>query len=143
MSVFTISFYISSGIAGEKKKNRNSKISGIELPSNKNEASRLKIRHMADDTTLFLHNKEDMIEAKSTINTFSLFSGLRLNAKKTKVMKLGSREKRERRSKSSIQDCRENKDFRHCFRKRRNSKKFRTKLDRKNRKNKTYYTAME
>ena len=94
---------------------RNSTISGIELPLNKNEASRLKIKQMADGTALFLHNKEDMIEAESRINTLSLFSGLRLNAKKTKVMKLGSREKRERRSKSSIQDCRENKDFRHCF----------------------------
>ena len=72
-------------------KNRNSTISVIELPSNKNEASRLKTKQMVDNTTLSLHNKEDMIEAKSTINTFSLFSGLRLNAKKTKVMKLGSR----------------------------------------------------
>ena len=32
-----------------------------------------------------------MIEAENIINTFSLFSGLRRNAKKTKVMKLGSR----------------------------------------------------
>ena len=70
---------------------QNSTISGIKLPSNKNEASRLKIRHMADDTTLFLHNKEDKIEAENMINTLSLSSGLRLYAKKTKVMKLGSR----------------------------------------------------
>ena len=45
---------------------------------------------MADDTTFYLQNK-DTIEAENIINTFSLFSGLRLNATKIKVMKLGSK----------------------------------------------------
>ena len=63
---------------------------------------------MADDTTFYLHNK-DTIEAENIINTFSLFSTLRLNAKKTKVMKLGYK-KNERED-----DCRENKDSMDCF----------------------------
>ena len=82
---------------------RNSKTFGIELPSNKNEASRLKIKQMADDTTFYLQNK-DTIEAENIINTFSLLFDLRLHAKKTKAMKLGSKKKRQRRSKPSIQD---------------------------------------
>ena len=83
---------------------RNSKIYGTVLPANKNEATRLKNKQMADDTKLFLHDKENMVEAENIINTFSLLFDLRLHAKKTKAMKLGSKKKRQRRSKPSIQD---------------------------------------
>ena len=121
---------------------QNSTISGIKLPSNKNEASRLKIRQMADDTTLFLHNKEDMIEAKSTINTFSLFSGLRLNAKKPKVMKLSSRKNEREEASLPFITVERIKILGIVFENEETDKKG-TKLDRKTRKNETYYTAME
>ena len=54
------------------------------------------MKQIADDTTLFLHNNENMIEAENIINMFSMFSSLRLNAKKTKIMKLGLRTSREK-----------------------------------------------
>ena len=70
---------------------RNSKNYGTALPPNKNEATGLKKnKRMADDAKLFLHNKVNMVEAENIINTFSLFSGLRLSTKTAKVMKLGS-----------------------------------------------------
>ena len=84
---------------------RNSKNYGTALPPNKNEATGLKKnKRMADDAKLFLHNKVNMVEAENIINTFSLLFDLRLHAKKTKAMKLGSKKKRQRRSKPSIQD---------------------------------------
>ena len=123
---------------------RNSTISGIEVPSNKNEANRLKIKQVADDTTLFLHNKEDMIEAESIINTFSLFSGLRLDAKKTKVMKLGSKKNEREEASPPFKIVQRIKILDIVFENGETAKKQKkTKLDRKTRKNKTYYTAME
>lgn len=71
---------------------RNSNIEGIELPCTGEITDKLIIKQMADDTTLFVKNKNDMEIAKVILEEFSIFSGLRLNAQKTKAMKLGTQE---------------------------------------------------
>ena len=70
---------------------RNSTMEGIELPaSSDRRASNLKIKQMADDTTLFLKNKEEIKVALSTLKSFESFSGLKLNLKKTKALRIGT-----------------------------------------------------
>lgn len=68
---------------------RNSRIDGIELPGENECNNNLKIKQLADDTTLFLSNKADIVEGSRIIDDFSKFSGLHLNVGKTKLMKLG------------------------------------------------------
>ena len=68
---------------------RNSKINGITLPSEDEHTQKLKIKQLADDATLFFSNKADIIEGNRILNDFAIFSGLHLNVKKTKLMKLG------------------------------------------------------
>ena len=68
---------------------RNSTIKGIQLPNTENHNNSLKIKQLADDTTLFLKDKEDMDKAKDIIGHFSKFSGLNLNVLKTKALQVG------------------------------------------------------
>ena len=68
---------------------RNSSIKGIQLPNIENQNIRLKIKQLADDTTLFLKDREDMDKAKDIIGHFSKFSGLNLNVLKTKALQVG------------------------------------------------------
>jgi len=68
---------------------RHSSIKGITLPSPETESAHLKIKQLADDTTLFLQDKQDMKIAKSILDSFAGFSGLKLNVEKTKAMPLG------------------------------------------------------
>ena len=58
---------------------RNSSIKGTELPKIKDLENNIKCRQLADDTSLFLKDEND-------INNFS---GLKLNSHKTKLMKTG------------------------------------------------------
>ena len=71
---------------------RNSNISGISLPSSEKDPSsaKLKVKQLADDTTLFLNDSQDMLKAHDILNDFSRISGLNLNTHKTKAMKLGT-----------------------------------------------------
>ena len=69
---------------------RNSDIAGISLPPKNGKTATLKIKQLADDTTLFLKNKEDVMLASRIINQFSEFSGLKLNINKTKAMPIGT-----------------------------------------------------
>ena len=39
---------------------RNANATGMEIPSNTNERTFLKIKQLAEDTTLFIYSKEDM-----------------------------------------------------------------------------------
>ena len=71
---------------------RNSSISGISLPLPEKDPVALKIKQLADDTTLFLNNSDDMVKANDILNDFSEISGLKLNTHKTKGMKLGTQE---------------------------------------------------
>lgn len=68
---------------------RNSLIKGIQLPHPSYNEQSLKIKQYADDTTLFLQNKEDVDRGIIILNWFSQFSGLKLNREKTKIMKIG------------------------------------------------------
>jgi exonuclease III len=71
-------------------KMRNSQVEGIELPSWQAVSKRsIKIKQMADDTTLFLRNKKDIESAVHVIKLFSKFSGLILNERKTKLLGIG------------------------------------------------------
>ena len=70
---------------------RNSQIKGIKLPTpNQIQQESIKIKQLADDMTLFLNDKLDMVIAKTLIEDFSKFAGLKLNVLKTKAMPLGT-----------------------------------------------------
>ena len=68
---------------------RNSHIAGIHLPAINQNRKTLKINQLADDTTLFLNSKDDMMVAKTIIDHFSTLSGLKLNHLKNNAMRLG------------------------------------------------------
>ena len=68
---------------------RNSTIKGIKLPSPV-DTHTIKIKQMADDTTLFLHDKKDISMSLEIINSFETFSGLKLNMNKTKALRMGT-----------------------------------------------------
>ena len=71
---------------------RNSSINGINVPCNsniENTNTSIKIKQYADDTTLFLKDKNDIEQALKIINKFKKFSGLSLNMHKTKALKIG------------------------------------------------------
>ena len=72
---------------------RNSEIKGIELKSNfKTERKdyTAKVSQFADDTSLFLKDKNDLEIALMIFYQFELISGLKLNRNKTQAMWLGS-----------------------------------------------------
>ena len=68
---------------------RNSSIKGIELPKLKDLENNIKCRQLADDTSLFLKDENDINSASIVIEEFYSFSGLKLNSHKTKLMKIG------------------------------------------------------
>ncbi|XP_076468368.1 uncharacterized protein LOC143299124 [Babylonia areolata] len=65
---------------------RNSNITGVTLPTQNNEHKTLKIKQLADDTTLFLNNCDDMNKALDIINDFSCFSETRLKEVQWKIL---------------------------------------------------------
>ena len=67
---------------------RNSSITGIKVTTHEDTAT-IKIKQLADDTTLFLTESEDMQKALDIFTLFQTFSGLRINVHKTKALKLG------------------------------------------------------
>ena len=72
---------------------RNSKIKGIELKcSFKNERKdhKVKILQYADDTSLFLRDKDDLEIGLRIFDQYESISGLKLNKNKTQAMWLGS-----------------------------------------------------
>ena len=71
---------------------RNSSLKGISYPRTEQENLDMKIKQLADDTTLFLNDKTDMIKAEKIINHFGSFSGLKLNTNKTNAMPLGQQQ---------------------------------------------------
>ena len=71
---------------------RNSEIKGIELKSNfktERKDSTAKVSQFADDTSLFLKDKNDLEVALRIFDQFELISGLKLNKNKTQAMWLG------------------------------------------------------
>ena len=72
---------------------RNSEIKGIKLPKPAPNNSKLKIKQFADDTTLFLQDRQDIHLAHKIINCFSKISGLKLNIEKTKALAIGHADK--------------------------------------------------
>ena len=70
---------------------RKSNINGIQVPTSQTNGT-IKIKQMADDTTLFLKNRADLNIAMEILNDFSKFSGLKLNMSKTKALIMGDAE---------------------------------------------------
>ena len=70
---------------------RSSDIVGIELPNPLREPYpvHLKCKQLADDTSLFLKDSNDITKAAQMINVFSKISGLKLNKQKTKILEIG------------------------------------------------------
>ena len=66
-----------------------SSIKGIELPKLKDLENNIKCRQLADDTSLFLKDENDINSASNVIEEFNSFSSLKLNSHKTKLMKIG------------------------------------------------------
>ena len=72
-------------------KNRNSSIAGVETPDLGSRAgTKIKIKELADDTTLFLKNKQDMNSSFTILKDFEGFTGLKLNVQKTKALQICS-----------------------------------------------------
>ena len=71
---------------------RHSAITGIETPNiiHRTE-THIKIKQLADDTTLFLKDKQDMINSFTMLKDFEGFTGLKLNVHKTNAMQIGAR----------------------------------------------------
>ena len=63
-------------------------IKGIQIKGQSNQTVTIKVLQYADDLTLWLKNVIDYREVLSKIKQFSAFTGLCLNEKKTKAMKL-------------------------------------------------------
>ena len=61
---------------------------GINIP---NTSKNIKITQLADDTTLFLNNEEDITKSLNILEEFGTLSGLKINKDKTKGMWLGKR----------------------------------------------------
>lgn len=80
-------FVIVAEILATKIRTSN-QIEGIQIISN-NEEKAIKISQLADDTTLFLKNENEIKSALSIINDFGKHSGLKLNINKTEGMWLG------------------------------------------------------
>ena len=60
-------------------------IQGIEVKS-QTTTHFIKICQLADDTTLFLKDENDIIESLRIVDEFGMFSGLKLNRSKTEGM---------------------------------------------------------
>lgn len=69
---------------------RHSNIHGISMPRNQTEHSIFKILQYADDTTLYLRDKEDLNKAIVIFGKFAQISGLKMNKRKTQALWLGS-----------------------------------------------------
>ena len=67
----------------------NSSIKGIELAKLKDLQISIKCRQLADDTSLFLKDKDGSYWASNVIEEFYSFSGLKLNFHEKKLMKFG------------------------------------------------------
>ena len=63
---------------------RNNKIQGIQIRQKE-----ILISQLADDTTLFLRNKDSLVETFSVLNHFHKCAGLKLNKAKTEAIVLG------------------------------------------------------
>ena len=61
---------------------RNSSIKGIELPKLKDLQINIKCRQIADDTSLFLKDENDINSASNVIEEFYSFSGLEFSSNK-------------------------------------------------------------
>ena len=64
---------------------RNSSIAGIETPDlGSGAGAKIKMKQLADDTTLFLKNKQDMNSSFTILKEFEGCTGLDLNVQKNK-----------------------------------------------------------
>ena len=70
---------------------RNSSLKGIQLPKLKDFENNIKCRQLADDTSHFLKDENDINSASNVIEELDSFSGLKLNSHKTKLMTIGHR----------------------------------------------------
>ena len=66
---------------------RNSSIQGIKISSDAD--VRIEIKQLAEDTTLFLKDRDDIILASVVLKRFQTFSGLEFNILKTKALQIG------------------------------------------------------
>ena len=75
---------------------RNSSVTGVETPDLGCRAgAKIEIKQLADDTTLFLKNKQDMNISFTILKEFEGFTGLKLNVQKTKALQICSQREQE------------------------------------------------
>lgn len=74
-------FFSSGNIGSKYKKNANE---GLKVTVKGDERT-IHISQLADNTTLFLKNKEAIIKGLQTVENFGKCSGLKLNKEKVKV----------------------------------------------------------
>ena len=68
----------------------NKEIKGINIPNPYEGRTQQKLSQYADDTTIFLHDENQVLETLDTIATYSSVSGLTLNIDKTEAMWIGN-----------------------------------------------------
>ena len=106
---------------------RNSSIKGIKLPKLKDLQINIKCRQLADGTSLFWRDKNDINTATNVIQEFYPFSGLKLNYHRTQMKDLTSYPARYR---YFVENCGQNKGFGCYFLKWKKSCWHKWKLDR-------------
>ena len=76
---------------------RNNSIAGVETPDlGSGAGANIEIKQLADDTTLFLKNKQDMNSSFTILKEFEGFTGLKLNVQKTKALQICSQREQEK-----------------------------------------------
>ena len=80
-------FVLAVELLAAKIRNRNFK--GITLRKKNGREIAIKIQQFADDTTLYLRDKEDLDEAMEIFEAFASISGLQTSLSKTEAMWLG------------------------------------------------------
>ncbi len=68
---------------------RKSNLKGLEVPGSE---ERLIAKLFADDTTTFLHEKDDLDDLMKILENWCIASGARFNIEKTQIIPIGSKE---------------------------------------------------
>ena len=79
------------------KTRQSDQIKGIKLPFENYPKNEARISLYADDITLFVTDERDIQEVIRILDDFALFSGLKLNERKTEAIWIGSQKKSKRK----------------------------------------------
>jgi len=87
--ISSLLFIVVAEILATKLRN-NTDINGITIKTSPTQNKKIVISQLADDTTLFLHNTDEIPIVLDVLHTFGIYSGLKLNKSKTEGLLLGT-----------------------------------------------------